>query len=166
MLDLIPTHWLDSAEIKELALAIAPEEERMQAALDDFFAQLFVDSATWALALWEAAYGLDANANSSYETRRNAIKARMKGMQTMTLPALQNIAEAWEKGTCTVRYEDAHLVLDVLGFDAAMESFQPVLRDIQQLRPAHIPIKVMQTQPEGFAQYTAPVIQIADRITI
>lgn len=46
------------------------EHEKLRAAVADILNQLFVNTATWGLDLWEEFCGLQTNANDAYAQRR------------------------------------------------------------------------------------------------
>ena len=99
MIAKIPKHWLNNSQIPEIVNAIQPEIDNIQNIIEDFWAQIFIDTATWSLPYWERDYGLTANANDTIENRRSAVKAQMRGAKTVTLSVLQSIVDAWGGNT-------------------------------------------------------------------
>lgn len=138
MIRLIPNHWLDNKQIPEIVNAIQPEIDKIQNAIEDFYAQLFIDTATWSLDYWERDYGLTQNANDTLENRRNAVKVKMRGNKTATLSVLQSIVDAY--GGNTQLSDTGHEVhIKYIEPSGVPKDLSGMLTSLREVAPAHIP---------------------------
>ena len=139
MIAKIPKHWLNNSQMPEIVNAIQPELDKMQNAIEDFWAQIFIDTATWALPYWERDYGLTTNANDTIENRRSAVKAQMRGAQTVTLTVLQSIVDAWGGNTEVIDTgHEIHLIYHEPG--GVPNNLTAMLKNLRAMTPAHLPI--------------------------
>ncbi len=135
---LIPSFWLNNEQIPEIINAIQPELDKMQNAIEDFWAQLFIDTATWSLSYWEKEYGLTANANDTIENRRNAVKVKIRGNKTATLPVLQSIVDAY--GGNTQLSDTGHEVhIKYVEPNGVPDNLSGMLKSLRDATPAHLP---------------------------
>jgi len=108
--------------------------------MSDIYKQMFIDTATWGLDYWEFEYGIDTNINLSYKTRREIIKAKMRGSGTTTIQALKNIALAFTGGEIEVientqSYSFIIKFISMKGIPSNMHSFT---KAIDEVVPAHL----------------------------
>ena len=61
------------------------------ARIRDAAQQMLVSTATWGLALWEDAYGLDTDESRPLDVRRNSVVARIRGTGTPTVQRIKEI---------------------------------------------------------------------------
>ena len=139
MIAKIPKHWLNNSEIPEIIKAIQPELDNIQNVIEDFWEQIFIDTATWSLPYWERDYGLTANANDTIENRRSAVRAQMRGAQTVTLSVLQSIVDAWGGNTEVIDTGHAiHLIYHEP--NGVPNNLTAMLKNLRAMTPAHLPI--------------------------
>lgn len=108
--------------------------------LKDLINQAFIETATWGLMYWENEYGIETNLNSSYEERREIIKAKKKGSGTTTKEMIKNVAETFSGGEVNViednkNYSFTVQFVGVKGIPKNMQGFKNMLEDI---KPAHL----------------------------
>ncbi|MDX5708873.1 putative phage tail protein, partial [Clostridioides difficile] len=61
--------------------------------IDDTINQMFVNTSTWGLDMWESILCIQNNEDLNYETRRSNIKAKMRSLGTTKLKVIKNICE-------------------------------------------------------------------------
>ncbi|NFG40022.1 DUF2313 domain-containing protein [Clostridium botulinum] len=108
--------------------------------LKDLINQAFIETATWGLIYWENEYGIETNLNSSYEERREIIKAKKKGSGTTTKEMIENVAETFSGGEVNIiednkNYSFTIQFIGVKGIPKNMQGFKNMLEDI---KPAHL----------------------------
>ena len=164
MITKIPKHWLNNSQIPEIVNAIQPEIDNIQDIIEDFWAQIFIDTATWALPYWERDYGLTANANDTIENRRSAVKAQMRGAQTVTLPVLQSIADVWCNN---VTVEDTgHAIHLDFAPDSNKKNMYTLIKAVRDTMPAHLPLLNTINLLFENTIYFGSAVQIADTINV
>ncbi|MBN1054556.1 DUF2313 domain-containing protein [Clostridium botulinum] len=108
--------------------------------LKDLISQTFIETATWGLVYWENEYDIDTNLNSSYEERREIIKAKKTGNGTTTKEMIKNVAETFSGGEVKIiednkNYSFTVQFIGVKGIPKNMQGFKNMLEDI---KPAHL----------------------------
>lgn len=166
MIAKIPKHWLNNSQIPEIVNAIQPEIDNIQNIIEDFWAQIFIDTATWSLPYWERDYGLTANANDTIENRRSAVKAQMRGAKTVTLAVLQSIVDAWGGNTEVIDTgHEIHLIYHEP--NGVPDNLTAMLKNLRAMTPAHLPITSERVYENPKANmYMVGVAKISAKITI
>lgn len=126
-------------------------------AMADVVAQAFVPTATWGLDLWESELGIKTDYRLSAEERRSTIMAKIRGVGTVTVALVRQVAESYANGQVAILdspYEytydlvrnvegpPAYTVVirfvDQYGVPPAMDALKRALREII---PAHLAIE-------------------------
>lgn len=138
LLDYLPKRH-HSTLIGATQQAIQPLADAEQQTRDDILAQLWPDTATWGLAAWEIALGLETPAES-YEVRRSRITAKLRGFGSVTPALMQTVAESYTRGEITVvevprAYKIVVTFVNQIGRPVGVESLMEALNE---LVPAHL----------------------------
>lgn len=106
----------------------------------DLLNQGFVDTATWGLTACEEEYGIITNLNSSYEERREVIKAKRRGQGTCTKSLIKNVAEAFSGGECRVIENTApyKFTIQFIGVKGIPKNMSGLRCAIDDIKPAHL----------------------------
>ena len=104
------------------------------------FAQFFVTTATWGLAAWEAALGLDTDISKSYEDRRTRILSKLLGQGATTKTLIQSIAKTFFSGDVVVTEYPSGYRFDIrmvgaLGIPVNMNDLTAA---VEEIKPAHL----------------------------
>ena len=76
---LLPWFYKGNITMQELQNSASKELGRLYYHLEDLINQLFIDTATWGLSIYEKELGLITNRSLPYEERREIIKAKLWG---------------------------------------------------------------------------------------
>ena len=98
LIELLPGFYGLCRETKAIEDALEEGISGAQAARDDCFLQLDLNTATWGLDYWEDAYGIPREAGKDYAYRRTRILSKMRGSGTTTAALIQNVAESFING--------------------------------------------------------------------
>lgn len=127
------------------------EHENIRLIINDLLNQLFIDTATWGLDLWEQFLGLPIDKNTDYKTRRAKILSRMNNRQNVTLSFVNYLINLFvaDKTGYAVEYPEKYL-LEIMLPDNRVTDFK-ALEDILDIYiPAHIGWKYIgYVQPSG-----------------
>lgn len=115
------------------------EHENIKQYIKDCFNQLFVESATWGLDLWEQFLGLPIDKNNDYKTRRAKILSRMNNRQTVTLEFVNYLINLFvaDKTSYVVDYPEKYL-LEIMLPDNKITDFKALEEILNIYIPAHI----------------------------
>lgn len=91
----LPRYYQDSPPVAELERVLGAQAEKLMVSKSDTLAQLWVDTATWGLDLWEKWVGLPVDRASPYSYRRARIKAKLRGQGTTTVEMLANVVASF-----------------------------------------------------------------------
>ena len=137
----------NSAEVESIQDGYQAAVDEMTADAADVMAQIFVDTATWALPEWERFLGINTDASMDQQTRREAIKAKLRGAGTTTVSMIENVAESYTNGEVSVT-EDAPNYRFIITFTSqrgrppGLESLKAAIEDI---KPAHLAVSYVFT---------------------
>lgn len=108
--------------------------------IEDTFKQLFINTATWGLSIWENELGLPTDISKPNEERREIIMARLRGTGTITKKLLKNVASAFSGGDVDVieypnEYRFVVKFIGTKGIPRNMATFSEMLETV---KPAHL----------------------------
>lgn len=143
----LPPYWHKIKEMIILQKVLGEEVGELNCYFKDVFNQLFVDTATWGLSLWEKELGLSVKPNRTYEARREIIKSKMRGASTTTVEMIQNVARTFSGGEVEVIEHNDRYTFEVKftgtkGIPSNMNSFKEV---IEEIKPAHLAVEYSYT---------------------
>ena len=86
----LPRYYQDSPQVSELERVLGEQAEALRVSESDTLAQLWIDTATWGLDLWEQWAGLPVDRTRPYSYRRGRIKAKLRGQGATTAEMLRS----------------------------------------------------------------------------
>jgi uncharacterized protein YmfQ (DUF2313 family) len=129
-------------EFRELYNTQGAALDDLYEAVEDILNQCFVRSATWGLRFWERVLGIPTDESKEASFRRDVILSKIKGVGTVTVALLDNVAESYDNGEIQVR-ENNELYRFEVEF-VGTKGIPPNLTDLQnainQLKPAHLDV--------------------------
>lgn len=137
---LLPWFYKGNITMQELQNSASKELGRLYYHLEDFINQLFVDTATWGLSIYEKELGLTTNPSLSYEERRELIKAKLWGRGTTTKQMIKETAEAFSGGEVDViEYPSEYrFVVKFIGVKGIPRNMQGFIDMLEAIKPAHL----------------------------
>ena len=113
--------------------------------IHDLINQCFVQTATWSLYIWEEEYGITTILNDSYEVRRSRIIAKMRGIGTVTVAMIKNVAESFQNGTVEVIEDNVNYAFTIKF--TSLKGIPPKIEDIknaiEEIKPAHLVVSYL-----------------------
>jgi len=135
-----PFIWKNSKVMQSIYKSQGEELDRLYYCLEDLKNQLFIDTATWGLALWEEEYGIETNLNYSYEQRREILNAKKRGQGTCTVALIKNVAESFSGGEVNIIENTAPFTFTIqfVGVKGIPKNMQGLINAIDEIKPAHL----------------------------
>lgn len=136
----LPDYYKGVREMEKLQETLGGEIGRLKVGAIDVLNQAFVETATGSLGRWESELGLSNDPSKSYASRREMIKAKLRGNGTTTQGMIQRTASAFSGGVVEVRdvpgeYRfEVHFV-STLGIPPNMAG---LIQIIEEIKPAHL----------------------------
>ncbi|ULO08148.1 YmfQ family protein [Paenibacillus sp. 19GGS1-52] len=136
----LPDYYQGIQEMEELQAILGTEIGGLQTGAIDVLNQAFVETATWSLGRWELELGLSSDPSKSPVSRREMIKAKLRGSGTTTPEMIQRTASAFSGGDVEVievpgKYNFEIRFVGTLGIPPNMAG---LIQIIEEIKPAHL----------------------------
>lgn len=109
-----------------------------QTSIDDLSAQMFVDTATWALAIYEKELNIVTDLSQTYDERRSVIKSKLRGVGTVDSALIKLVADSYTNGNVAVSLSNSTITItftSVVGTPPNENEFKAA---IEEIKPAHL----------------------------
>ena len=142
LITLLPDHVAADIEVQYIQAALSAAMRKCWAARDSLIDQLMPQTATWALSMWETAYGIKSDTSQTDEQRREILIAQIRSAKTATAAQIMNVAAAWVNGEVEVieyngEYRFVINLISQYGIPDKMEDLQAA---IDAIKPAHLAV--------------------------
>lgn len=138
----LPRYYQDSPQVSELERVLGEQAGALCVSESDTLAQLWVDTATWGLDLWEQWVGLPADRTRPYSYRRSRIKAKLRGQGATTAEMLRSVVASFgfEPSQISViehpaEYQFEIVLSELAGVPADVGGIEAAVNEI---KPAHL----------------------------
>ena len=140
LMEYLPMYYQDVLEMEEMQDSIGIEIGNLQLSAIDVLNQSFVESSTWGLLRWEQELGLQTDLSQSFESRREVIIAKLRGVGTTTPEMIRRTAAAFSGGDVIAEevpgeYRFLIRFVGTLGIPANMTG---LIQIIEEIKPAHL----------------------------
>nr|WP_312578330.1 putative phage tail protein [Sedimentibacter sp.] len=136
----LPDCYQNSAQMNDLQQSIGKEFGVLSYNIDELLNQMYVDTATWGLELWEKQLGIQTDISKSNTARREIIKAKLRGAGTTTKSMIKNTAMAFSGGDVDViEYpKENKFVIQFVGVLGIPPNMAGLIQSIEEIKPAHL----------------------------
>lgn len=140
MFDYMPKEYEDYRESRAIVQTEASEFEALNGQIAEVLAQFFIDTATWGLANWERVCGLPVDESKPVGQRRSVIKSKLRGIGTVTVDLIKNVAESWYGGDVEVMEQSAlyKVTVKFVSSYGVPENLADVEKALRDIIPAHL----------------------------
>lgn len=140
LIDLLPDYYKNSAEVINIQESFEHWTTYLNLARDDLLLQLNVNTATWGLALWEKYLGLSTDVSKSNEFRRERIRAKIRGIGTVTKQMIVDVASSYSNGEVEVIEDNASYSFKIkfIGTKGIPGNMADLSVTINEIKPAHL----------------------------
>ncbi|MED4922892.1 DUF2313 domain-containing protein [Anoxybacillus geothermalis] len=138
----MPGYYRYLRPVSEMIRTEGAELRSLTMSITDVLAQFAVDTATWGLSYWERVCGTPVDESKPIDQRRSVIKSKLRGIGTVTVELVKNVAEAYYNGQVEVIEQPSLYTVKIkfvskLGVPPNLTDIQNALREII---PAHLAI--------------------------
>ncbi|MBW4083876.1 YmfQ family protein [Paenibacillus sp. S150] len=139
----LPEYYQGVLEMEQLQESNAIECGQLAYSIEDSALQTNVESATWGLARWENILALSSDSTKSYATRREMIKAKLRGSGTTTPEMIRRTASAFSGGDVQVTEVPGEYSFEVrfIGTLGIPTNMAGLIQIIEEIKPAHLEYK-------------------------
>jgi len=147
LLEYMPSYYSNSAVFVNLLQAFTNEINTNNYSITDLENQLFIDTATWGLNIWERELNIYTDLSKPYIDRREFIKSKLRGSGTCTIEMIKNTALAYTNAEISVIEDNPNYTFKikftgVKGIPRDVEAFKST---INAIKPAHLTYTVEYT---------------------
>lgn len=142
MLAYVPQFIQTARAYKAVIDAEGPEFDQLKTSLADILSQFYVETATWGLDFWEQMLNLQTVEGKPYDERRSRIISKLRGIGTVNVTLVKNVAESFVYGTVDVidhpeTYSFVIKFVDTRGIPINLVDVQAA---IEEIKPAHLAV--------------------------
>jgi len=142
MMGYLPPYYASSKIMQAIMQAEGLEFDALNLALSDILNQFFVETATWGLDIWEKMLGIPTVPGKPDEQRRSLIISKIRGIGTVNVALMHNVASSYVYGTIEIidnpaTYSFTVKFCDVRGVPPNIEDLKAV---IETIKPAHLAV--------------------------
>ena len=136
----MPEYYYNSDVTKNVLNSQSYEVGKFLVTIEEVKKQLYIDTATWGLDVWEKAYNVTPGMNDTYTDRREVLKAKIRGQGTTTKQMLKNTAESFSGGEVeiTEHSSEYYFSLKFVGVKGIPQNMTGFLNMLEDIKPAHL----------------------------
>lgn len=140
--DCVPDRYYQHLQTGSILDALEEQSGLCAEQIYDVLDQFFVDTATWALPLWEQKYGIEVDESKPMADRRTAVRDKMTAAGNTTAEMVRQLAMALTgyEARVVTNPEDYSFSLEFLGESNTLADIDvsQVRKMVEQIKPAHL----------------------------
>ncbi len=140
LMDLLPVYYSGNSTMEELQEILTTDINNLAARLDETINECFVNTASKLLSRYEKIYGLEVDVTKSDIFRRERIKAKLRGVGTVTKQMLIETARSYSNGEVEVIEDAANhsFKIKFVGTLGIPDNMADLTLTIEEIKPAHL----------------------------
>lgn len=140
LMDLLPDYYKGNQTMEELQNILSADVDRLASGLNETIDQCFIDTATSLLSRHESIYGLQVDVGKSDGFRRERIKAKIRGIGTVTKEMVKDVAASYSNGEVEVIEDTANyrFIIKFVGVKGIPANMADLIITINEIKPAHL----------------------------
>ncbi len=140
LIDLLPDYYAENITMEELQRILTNNINSLAKSFDKTIDECFVNTASALLSRYERIYGLKVDVSKSDEFRRERIKAKIRGIGTVTKQMIIDVARSYSNGEVAVIEDPANYSFKVkfVGTVGIPANMADLTLSINSIKPAHL----------------------------
>lgn len=140
LIDLLPDYYRGNSTMEKLQSILTADINMMSNNLNETINQCFIETATNLLSRYETLYGLQVDVTKPYTFRRERIKAKIRGIGTVTATMIKNVAESFTNGQIEVIEHNSESSFEVkfTNIIGIPPNFDDLEAALELIKPAHL----------------------------
>lgn len=135
----LPYYERNSKVFKEILNAEVKVFDGLNLDINDLEGQLNVDTATWALYIYEKELDIKTELNKPLYERRSVIKSKWRGTGKVDAALIKMVADAFTNGDVSVEF-DGSIIIKFNSVYGIPPNLEDTKKAIQEISPAHLGI--------------------------
>lgn len=140
MLKRLQPYQRKSSVYKAIFDSEAGQFDSREAGVTDLQKQMSVDTATWALSIYESELDIPIDTSKSYEERRSVIKSKMRGTGKVDSALIELVVESWTNGEVEVSFSNSTITIAFTSTVGIPPNMTDVEIAIEEIKPAHLAV--------------------------
>ncbi|EQK39820.1 hypothetical protein C672_3625 [[Clostridium] bifermentans ATCC 638] len=135
----LPQVYQNSKEIESIQDSIDSERVVLENKLKDFRSQVFINSSTWSLFMWEDMLAINTDLSLSDSERRENIIAKVRGGKVCNKANLKELCKAYGGGDVEIieNFEDYSFIVKFVD-EISPSNIKGLEKAINEMKPAHL----------------------------
>ncbi|MCF6466335.1 putative phage tail protein [Clostridium sp. Cult2] len=140
LITLLPDYYKGNLTMEELQSILNTDINTLANKFDETIDQCFVNTATSILSRYEEIYGIKVDVSKSDEFRRERIRAKIRGIGTVTKQMIQDVAASYSNGEVEVIEDNANykFIIKFVGVKGIPANMVDLKLTIDEIKPAHL----------------------------
>jgi len=139
LIDYLPSFMQNSKIYEAIFGADEAELIEFENAIGDLELQLSIDTATWALEIYEKDLGIETDTAKSLYERRSVIKSKERGTGKVDADLIKKVVDAYANGDAEISFDGTiHIAfVNIYGIPPNMNDLENA---VEKIKPAHLNI--------------------------
>lgn len=140
LIDLLPDYYRGNKTMEELQDILSADICKLVASINETIDQCFVNTATSLLSRYEKIYGIQVDVSKSNEFRRERIRAKIRGVGTVTKKMIEATARSYSNGEVEVIEDPANYKFKIkfVGTKGMPPNMADLTLTIEEIKPVHL----------------------------
>lgn len=140
LINLLPDIYADNMTMKELQDILSENINTLTDNLGETIDECFVNTASALLSRYERIYGIQVDVNKTVEFRRERIRAKIRGIGTVTKQMLIDVASSYSNGEVEIIEDPANnsFKIKFIGTKGLPANMADLILTIEEIKPAHL----------------------------
>lgn len=140
LIELLPSIYENNGTMKELQSILSSDINKLAMNFNETIDQCFVNTATELLSRYEKIYGIQVDVTKSDEFRRERIRAKIRGVGTVTKQMIETTARSYSNGEVEVIEYPAEYRFKIkfVGTKGLPPNMADLTITIEEIKPAHL----------------------------
>lgn len=140
LMNLLPPIYEGNKTMRELQGILTADVNNLAANLNETVDECFVETATALLSRYEKLYGLSVDVTKSDTFRRERIKAKIRGVGTVTRQMIIDTAASYSNGQVEVieNPDSCSFIIKFVGTKGIPANMRDLTITMEEIKPAHL----------------------------
>lgn len=140
LISLMPEYYKGNLTMEELQSLLSTDINKLVNGLSETIDQCFVNTATALLPRYEKIYGVQVDVSKSNEFRRERIRAKIRGVGTVTKQMIEATARSYSNGEVEIIEDPGsyRFVIKFVGTLGIPANMTDLILTIEEIKPAHL----------------------------
>ena len=122
---------------KHIAKISQTELENIEIKIEDISSNIFLDSSTWGLGIFERELNIEYIDSKTIDERKSIISAKWRGAGKLTLELIQDTVKAYTTNTVNVLFNGT-IIIDFRNKIGKPNDIKSLINSIEEIKPAHL----------------------------